>query len=616
MNPQEAKMKKTIFLALFLVLIQSGFPEYVGKMYVNYDTVSAKKIRALSIQAEELHQFLEREMARGNLVLKKSEADSFIAGLEHRRYAQHHLGLPVFGGEIIQHLLNNSLVHANGHYYQIDQVDLVPGLSTEEAVSVFQRDLEDKAILEKPEDVSQVIFPLDEGDYRLCYQIKLKKDNVHYEIGYVDSDTGKILARDTNVVFEQTASSPGASTPSCERKTSTRQELEATLRRIFGLSGPGLSDNRQDSRPGPQGEPIMSRTTHGASQTNAENEMMALRARSASSGGDEIGLGIDYHGYQRKLPTYKENNLYYLYDDGTVRPYVQGVFDYRLGLYVPSDTDNYWDQDGTNVSAHGNVGLVYDFYYFYLGRNGMDNGNMDTLIVTHNSESSDNACWNGISLNFFVSGNQQAQYAAALDVVSHEFSHGVTDYASDLIYEFQPGALNESFSDIMACAAEFFWHPLGTGLYHAEWLVGEDAFPAYEYAVSRGYVRSLEDPNQFSQTGWYLGPDPCHLSQYYSVPFDLDRGGVHINMTIYPHAYYLLAAGGTNRVSGISVSGIGLEKATKIFYRAWVYYLTQTSIFVDAANAILQSAYDLYGGSSNEFAQAKQAMRAIGWIVS
>lgn len=608
-------MKKAIGLTLFFLIVHPGFSEYVGKMFVSYDPLQGEKIRHQSMQTEELWSFIAGEIVRGNLVLKTKAEDPFMEGVEHRRYVQYYLGIPVFGGEIIQHFLNNNLLHINGYYYRIEAADLSPELSREEAVSIFQKTVEANAFLEKPGDVREIIFPLTEGTYRLGYEVKLKKGPAEYEIGYIDGKTGKILARDTTAIFGHQVIGVTANVDGYRERLSTRRSLERYVQNFFGLHLPSLASEREGS------SLDRARNSRGGRLSGIPDDAVSISAPTlpmalTSSGNSEIGLGFDYHGYLRKLPTYKENNVFYLYDEHGVRPYTQAVFDYRIGLYIPSDNDNHWDDEGTNVSAHANVGLVYDFYYLSLGRQGIDNRNMDTLIITHNSQYSDNASWNGISLNFFASGKKQAQYAAALDVVGHEFSHGVTDYSSDLIYEYQPGALNESFSDIMGCAAEFFWHPPGTGLYRAEWLIGEDAFPNYDFGITRGYVRSLEDPNRFSQTGWSLGPDPCHLSQYYNLPFNLDRGGVHFNCTIYPHAYYLLAAGGTNRVSGISVSGIGLEKATKIFYRAWVFYLTKTSIFIDAANAILQSAYDLYGGSSNEFAQAKQAMRAIGWIVN
>ena len=40
--------------------------------------------------------------------------------------------------------------------------------------------------------------------------------------------------------------------------------------------------------------------------------------------------------------------------------------------------------------------------------------------------------------------------SAALDVVAHEITHGVTNHSSDLIYRNESGALNEAISDIIA----------------------------------------------------------------------------------------------------------------------------------------------------------------------
>jgi len=52
-----------------------------------------------------------------------------------------------------------------------------------------------------------------------------------------------------------------------------------------------------------------------------------------------------------------------------------------------------------------------------------------------------NANWNGITTNYCngVTGD---------DVVAHEWGHAYTDYTHNLIYQWQSGALNESYSDI------------------------------------------------------------------------------------------------------------------------------------------------------------------------
>ena len=59
-----------------------------------------------------------------------------------------------------------------------------------------------------------------------------------------------------------------------------------------------------------------------------------------------------------------------------------------------------------------------------------------------------------------------------------------------------------------------------------------------------------------------------------------------------------------------------MDKATKIFYDAWINRMTKTTNFLGAANALLASAFNLYGSSSTEYAQTKQMIRAIGYIVN
>jgi len=52
-----------------------------------------------------------------------------------------------------------------------------------------------------------------------------------------------------------------------------------------------------------------------------------------------------------------------------------------------------------------------------------------------------NASWNGRNTNF-------CKGLAVDDVIAHEWSHAYTDFTHNLIYAWQPGALNESYSDI------------------------------------------------------------------------------------------------------------------------------------------------------------------------
>ena len=318
-----------------------------------------------------------------------------------------------------------------------------------------------------------------------------------------------------------------------------------------------------------------------------------------------IGIGVGCHDEKLKLSTNFEQGKYWLMDRAQNRPVGQYTF-LKKPNQVLTDSDNYWDQDPASVSAHAYMGQTYHYFFQVLQRKGIDDHDMDIKAVVHYPGDTDNAFWHGdlLTMFFLDPGPGHIQTAAALDVIAHEYSHGVTQFTSDLIYANESGALNEAYSDIMGTAVEFYWQPQGNGFLMADFYLGEDVFSQYGYAI-----RNLVNPN--------LGGNPCHLSQKKSLPNTEagDWGGVHINCTIYGHAFYLLANGGTNKISKVEVGGIGVEKATKIYHLAFTGYLTPGSQFLQAANAILKAANVLYGSASNEMQQAIKSMQAIGWIV-
>jgi Zn-dependent metalloprotease len=474
-----------------------------------------------------LNAYFAFEEMKGNLRIRLVQDDP-EAKMEHRRYSQYYKGLEVFGGEIIKHYKEGTLVGINGEYYEIEDFDTTTLITKEAAIGLFEADLEKFNLIERVNESKLIIFPIKDRDYRLAYQVVLEEGEVFSMTGIISASTGEVLLKYSNIQTDDLT----------------------------------------------------------------------------------IGKGIGYHGDIYKFPTTLNSGFYWLFDESTVRPVNQYTYVYDLFIY-PYDNDNYWDADSVLVNVHTYAGWTYDYYYLSHGRQGIDGNNMNIRAVVHALGGTDNANWHPSynRLAFYDPGIGGMQTGAALDVVAHEYSHGVTQYTSNLVYANEPGALNESFSDIMGTAVEFYWQPEGSGFDRADWICGEDAYAAYG-----NFMRNLSNPNSKVDL---RGPDPCHLSQFYSLPNTEygDWGGVHKNSTIYSHAFYLLANGGTNNVSGKSVSGIGIEKAIKIFYRAWTYYMVPSSNFLYAANALLQSAYDLYGSGSNEYAQTIKAMEAIGWIV-
>jgi Zn-dependent metalloprotease len=326
-----------------------------------------------------------------------------------------------------------------------------------------------------------------------------------------------------------------------------------------------------------------------------------------------IGTGTGTLGDTKKMSTDFQNNTYYAID--LMRPAQITTGDSRHTesgtVYYVTDDDNSWTSDGTVVDGHAYMGWTYDYYYLAHGRKGMDDKNRELVLSVHLGNNYQNAFFDpGNKWMYFGDGNPATNYpyTTALDVVAHEFSHGVTDETSKLIYAAESGALNEAFSDIMSVSCEFFQQPEGSGYRQAEWWVGEDCSKSFKP------MRSLSNPSSILIWEGYTNRYPDHYSKRFILPVDAnnDWGGVHLNCTIAAHWYYLLAQGGTNRTSGIAVDGIGLSKAEKIAYKTWVYYLHPSSNFKGARTASLQAAADLYGSGSAEAAATALAWTAVG----
>ncbi len=248
------------------------------------------------------------------------------------------------------------------------------------------------------------------------------------------------------------------------------------------------------------------------------------------------------------------------------------------------------------VDAHYNSEQVYDYYLSEHGRNSLDDNGMPIQSVVHYGDNYNNAFWNG---TYMVYGDGDGEFfiplSASLDVAAHEMTHGVTSNSAKLIYRFQSGALNEAFSDIFGALID-----------ESDWEIGEDIMAPAAVADGRTSLRSLSDPSKYPVGAAYVpygngeGKYPSHMDEFYDLPGNLDNGGVHINSSIINHAAYLTA------------QDIGREKLGQIYYRALTQYLTPTSDFSDARQAIVQSAVDLYGEDSAEVEGAKGGFDSVG----
>lgn len=193
---------------------------------------------------------------------------------------------------------------------------------------------------------------------------------------------------------------------------------------------------------------------------------------------------------------------------------------------------------------------TYLAWHDKLGRHSWDNDDAELVLYAHPGLDS-----NGNPNAQFNQGCEEMEFHdqfVGLDVVAHEFAHGVTYSTSGLIYKNQSGALNESFSDFTAA------YLVDTG----DWLMAEDRLNG------GGPIRSLADPLN-GICGPASAPGACNDPDRFGLYINTsgDNGGVHSNSGITNKAAFLLASGGT--FNGVPVAGIGRTKASWILTNAW-----------------------------------------------
>lgn len=88
------------------------------------------------------------------------------------------------------------------------------------------------------------------------------------------------------------------------------------------------------------------------------------------------------------------------------------------------------------------AGESYWLYANAFGRDSYDGAGAKMLTVNNDPRiSCPNANWNGVTTNY-------CDGVTSDDIVSHEWGHAYTQETSGLIYQYQSGALNESYSDV------------------------------------------------------------------------------------------------------------------------------------------------------------------------
>ena len=553
-RPRLAPLALGLFLAPFgAVLAGQGAPEPVRGQ--------AASIAATGDTAATWGQRIQAMERTGGLRLRSSVEDTMLEGRVHDRFDQYAGEARIFGAQLVRQRSAAGVESVFGNVYPENLgISTTPTLSAQDAFARVVAIAGREPIASRLPEL--VVLPREDGTFRLTWLSRVRTSNDMVAL-FVDAKTGEEVWRYT-LIHRQSAVGTGTGVLGDRKKLSVRQASS-----VF------LADD-------------------------------ALRPPTL--------ITYDLKGnYSRVLEIL----------DGVTNPAQSDI---------ATDTDNTWT-DGANVDAHAYIGFTYDYYFQRFGRRGVDGNNRAIRSIVHPAPREDplslpafvienfllNAFWcgecgqpgqgymvfgEGIPTRFSLGGQNYNYFAAGFDVVAHELSHAVTEFTSSLIYQNESGALNESFSDIMGTGAEYYVRSTGRSDRPADYLIGEDIVtPALPGALTG--IRSMSDPRSFG--------DPDHYAIRYTGPED--NGGVHINSGISNHAFFLAIEGGTNRTSGLAVTGVGggnREQIERIFYRGFTSYLTPNATFAQARQATLRAASELFGDASPAFRAVQQAWTAVG----
>ena len=481
-------------------------------------------------------------------------------GNAHARFEQTYRGVPVWGRDLYVHFNERGEMYAlNGSYEPTPRdIEITPALSEGRAEDVVIRDLQDRErwapLDEETEqmlDIERVasrlvLYPDPDRGVRLAYEVSVHPTLIEWYAYLVDAQSGEVLNRiEQHCSYFHDHALPDAKSLARSIPVS---RAKASFVDAQGVDLAGVNQNFRVFSLDDGRFLKLSDLDNIASPT--------IRIPIPEQGGSAILTA---------------NN-----SDLNQETELNGIV----------SGNNQWNNPNS-VSAHVNAAAVYNYFKSTFGRKAIDDKDQSLISIIHATEVGrpmDNAFWNG---RFMVYGDGDQAFtplAGGLDVAAHEMTHGVVQHTAGLVYQFQSGALNESFADVF-----------GALLDPDDFLIGEDVMRPGVGAA----LRDLLNPNNPQ----VLSSQPASMAQYQNLSADQDNGGVHVNSGI------------PNRAAALIMQAVGNDKAGQIYYQALANYMTRNSQFGDARNAVEQAAVDLFGDGT-EAQAVRQAFDAVGITTS
>jgi Zn-dependent metalloprotease len=270
---------------------------------------------------------------------------------------------------------------------------------------------------------------------------------------------------------------------------------------------------------------------------------------------------------------------------------------YSTGV-VYSGSDDVWGNGSAANLETGCVDAKFDVEHewsmlsSWLGRNGITgSGGGFPISVGLNDV---NAFYDGTQVA--VGHNNAGNNIAAMDVVGHEFGHGIDDHTPGGIGS---SAVAEFTADVFGALTE--WYTNESSAYDPpDYTVGEEV-----NLTGSGPIRYMYHPSLISGT-----PD-CYSSSVPSMETHTAAGPGN-------HWFYLVSEGTSPTdgqptsptCNGSTVTGIGIQTAGKIFYNAMLAKTTSMT-YLKYRTATLNAAKNLFPGDCSKFNVVKAAWDAV-----
>ena len=289
---------------------------------------------------------------------------------------------------------------------------------------------------------------------------------------------------------------------------------------------------------------------------------------------------------------------------------------------VYSNASNSWGdgrqfvEGGSTTGANGQTAAVnamwglmntYDMHKNALGWSALDGQNSATHIAVHVNRGYDNAYYSDTCNCMFIGDGTFFTNLGAIDVVGHEMGHGITAATSNLVYSGEPGGLNESSSDIAGEVVEAYARAGGKGdtipASGNDWTLGSEI--GRDGQPLRWMARPSRDGNS---------PDAWSSA--------LRRLDVHYSSGPNNRMFYFLAQGSRAEseheayskyltAQPAAMSGIGLDRAYRIWFQASTTRFTSSTDYADARAKLIETAEQLYGVGGREAIAVRRAYAAI-----